>query len=120
MRDLPDRINVIRHDGSCCSTQSSRTRLKGRSLPGRQIDQRHPNVDKNVHPLSIPGRLVHTGDMIIYFTGNTVDGEEQWIRATIKQMTIKMQLRYPTYYNVLNELGQELCLECLRMEHGID
>ena len=107
----PNRTTVIQHEGSCCLMTPSRPRLNGRSLPGRQIDRRHKNIDENTHPFSIPGRVVHTGYVISYFTGNIIDGQQQWLRATIQQMTKKLQHKHPSYYNILNELGEELSIQ---------
>ena len=104
---------MILHDGACCPVPEPRPRLHGRSLPGRAVDERHRTVQPNEHPGSIPGRLVHTGDVIKYFTGWMIDGEEQWLRATVQPMTKKNQQKYPNYYNILNEVGEEKSIKLL-------
>ena len=38
-------------------------------------------------------------------------GEEIWLRATVRTMTKKLQTKYPHYYNILNERGEEKSLE---------
>ena len=111
--EVIDRTTVIHHDGACCPDPQPRPRLGGRSLPGRAVDERHRHVDDEEHPGSIPGRKLHTGDVIKYFTGWLVDNEEQWLRATIQPMTKKDQRRYPNYYNILNEAGEEKSLKLI-------
>ena len=110
--DVLDRTTVIHHDGACCEDQEPRPRLGGRSLPGRAIDERHNKVSTE-HPSSIPGRLLHAGDVIKYFTGWLVDGEEQWLQATIQTMTKKDQRKYFNYFNILNEKGEEKSLKLI-------
>ena len=105
--EVVGRETVIHHDGACCPEPEQRARLGGRSLPGRAVDERHRIVG------SIPGRLVHAGDVIRYFTGWLVDNEEQWLRATVRTMTKRNQEKYPNYYNILNEQGEEKSLELL-------
>ena len=111
------RVPVIQHDGCCAAVPPPRPRerLGARSLPGRSIENRNLTVDIP-HPRgsrSIPGRLAHTGDVIRYFSGY-VDGDEQvWLQATVQMMFLTVQRKHPTYYNVVNERGQEVSLELL-------
>ena len=112
------RNTVIQHDG-CCETNpepNPRVRLGGRSLPGRPIQDRNLSADTPRPPRpprSISGRLVHAGDVIRYFTGYMVDNQEFWLRATVQPMFLTVQRINPTYYNVLNERGEEVSLELL-------
>ena len=62
---------------------------------------------------SIAGRLAHTGDVIRYFTGFLLNDEEVWLQATVQNMYMTVQQRHPTYYNVVNERGEEKSLELL-------
>ena len=111
------RVPVIQHDGCCAAVPPPRPRdrLGARSLPGRSIENRNLTVDIP-HPRgsrSIPGRLAHTGEVIRYFTGY-MDGDEQvWLQATVQMMFLTVQRQHPTYYNVVNERGQEVSLELL-------
>ena len=98
--ELNERDSVIQHEGECC--QIPRDRLPGRSLPGRPIQRTYLNESQ---------RLVQPGDVIKYFTGYSDSGKENWLRATIRPMTKKMQLKHPTYYNVIDEKGKEKSLE---------
>ena len=117
------QVPVIQHDG-CCTPQSSpsqpRTRLGGRSLPGRSIEER--NLAVNIpHPGtsgSIAGRLVHTGDVIRYFTGKVHEDQHVWLQATIQKMYKTLQRLHPTYYNIVNERGEEISLELLPGNQG--
>ena len=111
------RVPVIQHDG-CCAADSQprpRSRLEARSLPGRSIENRNLTVDipHPRGPRSIPGRLAHTGDVIRYFTGYTQGEEEVWLQATVQVMFQTVQRRHPSYYNVVNERGEEVSLELL-------
>ena len=43
-----------------------------------------------------------------------MDGDEQvWLQATVQMMFLTVQRQHPTYYNVVNERGQEVSLELL-------
>ena len=111
------RVPVIQHDGCCAVVHppQPRNRLGARSLPGRSIENRNLTIDvpNPRDSRSEPGRLAHTGDVIRYFSGY-VDGDEQvWLQATVKKMYLKLQRKYPTYYNVMNERGEEISLELL-------
>ena len=106
------RGTVIYHNSNCCP--QPRQRLLARSLPGRRVNKRHPPVDPFPPKPPIPRRVVQAGDVIKYFTGWLEDGEELWLRATIQPMTKKLQIKYPDYYNVLNERGEEKSVELLR------
>ena len=108
------RDTVIQHEGECCPTNvSPRTRrLGGRSLPGRSIENRNLSITVPPQPQrQIPGRLALEGDVIRYFTGQLVDGREEWLRATVQRMFLTQQRRYPSWYNIVNEMGVELGLE---------
>ena len=113
------RESVIQHsdDGQCCSITSPRSRLNARSLPGRSIESRDLSVPaqpaEGARRRSLPGRLVAEGDLIRYFHGYLSDDSEQWLLATVQLMYLTQQRLYPTYYNVLNELGTELSVELL-------
>ena len=102
----PRRGTVINHEGACCSTP--RARLYGRAMPGRPIERRSPVEAPNIQQNN---RLVHPGDVVKYLSGWAPDGEEIWLRATVRPMTKKLQTKYPHYYNILNERGEEKSLE---------
>ena len=104
------RQSVIQHEGQCCS--SDRQRRVGRSAPGRQIN-RHQQVQGKPPPPG-PLRLVEPGDVIQYFTGWIVNGQEEWLRATIRPMTAKAKKKHPDYYNVVNEKGEEKSIKLVR------
>jgi hypothetical protein len=53
------------------------------------------------------------GDVIRYFSGYDDDDSEKWLRATVQPMYLTQQRLYPTFYNVLNERGEELSVELL-------
>ena len=38
---------------------------------------------------------------------------KEWLQATVRPMFLTQQRLHPTYYNVLNELGEELSVELL-------
>ena len=127
------RESVILHPApGCCSytktpTQSPRpsssdpptnvrARLGGRSLPGRTIEDRNLTT-YNRRPVSIHGRLVHTGDQIRYFTGYYNHGDlqdPQWLKAKVLRMFLTQQRLHPTYYNIENEEGVKISVELIR------
>ena len=78
------------------------------------MDKRHPPLGPFPPQPPIPCRVVQAGDVIKYFTGWLEDGEELWLRATVQPMTKKLQVKHPTYYNVLNERGEEKSVELLK------
>ena len=116
------QVPVIQHDG-CCTPQSSpppRSRLGGRSLPGRSIENRNLNVNTS-HPgnsSSIAGRVVHTGDVIKYVTGEVHEHQQLWLQATVQKMFKTVQRLHPTYCNIVNERGEEISLELIPGNHG--
>ena len=112
MTPRDERNSVINHNRNCCD--QPRERLNARSIPGRRIDQRYPPVDPFPPKPAVPRRLVQAGDIIQYYTGQSTDGEEIWLRATVRPMTKKLQLKHPDYYNILDERGQEKSIELLR------
>ena len=101
-----DRDSVIRHEGECCT---SRQRIPARSLPGRPIGRYETLHPSKKTPFA--DRVVKTGDVIQYFTGSYLDEQEEWIRATVQPMTKKLQLKYPDYYNIINEQGKEMSIK---------
>ena len=111
--------SVIQHleTGRCCTnTSAPRARLRARSLPGRSILNRNLSADAQgrlgARRRVLPGRLVGEGDVVRYLSG--YDGENQeWLRATVIPMTLKLQRKYPTYYNILNETGVEMSVELI-------
>jgi hypothetical protein len=50
-------------------------------------------------------------DVIRYFSGYDDDDSEECLRATVQPMYLTQQRLYPTFYNVLNERGEELSVE---------
>ena len=103
---LPSRDTVINHEGTCCSTP--RHRLHGRTMPGRPIERRSPARQQNNDE---DNRLVHPGDVIMYLSGWAPNGDETWLRATIRPMTKKLRTRYLHYYNIINEKNEEKSFE---------
>ena len=47
----------------------------------------------------------------MYLSGWAPNGDETWLRATIRPMTRKLRTRYPHYYNIINEKNEEKSLE---------
>ena len=117
--DVVLQDSVIQHleTGKCCTdTSAPRARLGARSLPGRSIVNRNLAGDAQgrlgARRRVLPGRVVNEGDVIRYLSG--YDGENQeWLRATVIPMTLKLQRKYPTYYNILNETGDEMSVELI-------
>ena len=117
------QVPVIQHDG-CCTPQTSppptQSRPGGRSLPGRSIENRSLNINIP-HPGnsgSIPGRVVHTGDVIRYVTEDAHEDHHIWLQATVRKMYKTVQRLHPTYYNIVNERGEEISLELLPGNQG--
>ena len=115
------RIAVIQHkdDGACCSLPETpvRDRMGARSDPGRPILDRALGICERRPGRVLPGRLAQDGDVIRYFSKTIVDENqeenEEWLQATVRPMFLTQQRLYPTYYNILNELGEELSVELL-------
>ena len=99
---------VIRHEGECCT--HPRQRIPARSLPGRPIG-RYETVHPSHKNTPFVDRVVKTGDVIQYFTGTYLDGQEEWIKATVQPMAKKLQLKHPEYYNIINEKGKEMSIK---------
>ena len=102
-----ERESVIRHEGECCT--HPRQRIPAKSLQGRPI-RRYETVNPS-RKTPFVDRVVKTGDVILYFTGSYLDGQEEWIRAIVQSMTKKLQLKYPEYYNIINEQGKKMSIK---------
>ena len=131
--DAFNRETVILHDGCCSDSRTPgptpstsrqppipnpsgfRTRLDGRSLPGRSIEDRNLSLQNSDRLRgSIPGRLAHTGDVIKYFTGYYRGNEPEWLQATVQHMFLTQQRLHSTYYNIMNERGEQISVELIR------
>ena len=95
----------MNHNRNCCD--QTRERLNACSIPARRVDKRYPPVDPFPPKPAVPRRLVQAGDIIQYYTGKIENGEKLWLRATVRPMTTKLQLKQPNYYNIIDERGQE-------------
>ena len=104
-----DQDSVIRHNGNCCP--EPRSRLSGTALPGRPIERRIGALQPPLHPPQ--RRLVQPGEILRYFTGYDQNGDEVWLRATVRPMTKKLQMKHPNYYNVTDEKGKDKSIELM-------